>query len=208
MEETKRARGPYKTGQKRRAKILQEAVEVFGTYGYSAGSLQEIAQRAGITPGAIMRHFENKAELLVEVLRHWDDAQRIDEKRHVGLAYFRSLRDVTANNVAHRGFMNLYLTLSIEASREDHPAHPFVAERYGRTMEVFTRHLREAIEGGEVAEMDDATVEYESHLLIAVLDGFALQWMIDDRVDLLAMITTYVDAMIARWKAGETYRQG
>ncbi|MEO1986687.1 MAG: TetR/AcrR family transcriptional regulator [Martelella sp.] len=206
MQEVKRARGPYRSGLKRRAKIVEQAVEVFGRYGYSKGSLQEIATRSGITPAAIMRHFDNKEELLVEVLRHWDDAQIADEKRYQGLAYFRSLRSVTENNIAHRGFIDLYLTLSIEASRADHPAHPFVVERYERTMEVFTRHLRHAIDNGEIPAMDDDTVTYEAHLLIAVLDGFAIQWMLDARIDLLLMIGTYVDAVITRWKIGGGYR--
>ena len=37
-------------------------------------------------------------------------------------------------------------------------AHPFVVERYERTMEVFTRHLRHAIDNGEIPAMDDDTV--------------------------------------------------
>ncbi|NDV00265.1 TetR/AcrR family transcriptional regulator [Pseudoroseicyclus tamaricis] len=202
----KRTRGPYEAGRKRRARILEEAVEVFGRKGYSAGSLQEIAQRAGITTAGIMRHFDSKAELLVEVLRYWDDAQREDEKRYEGLAYFRSLRSVTEGNMAHRGFIDLYLTLSIEASRPDHPANTFVVERYKRTMDVFTKHLRLAIAAGDLPAMDEETIQYEAHLLISVLDGFAIQWMIDDKVDLLLMIGIYVDAVIERWKAGGGYR--
>ena len=206
-EKPNRVRGPYQSGMRRRAKIIEHAVEVFGSYGYSAGSLHEIASRAGITPGGIMRHFENKEELLVEVLRHWDDAQIADEKRYDGLAYFASLHDVTKNNMAHRGFIDLYLTLSIEASREEHPAHRFVVERYKRTMAVFTKHLTHAVAAGEIPPMDQATVEYESHLLIAVLDGFAIQWMLADTLDLLSLTSTYVDAVIARWKAGKGYAQ-
>ncbi|MGZ9809935.1 TetR/AcrR family transcriptional regulator [Pseudoroseicyclus sp. H15] len=202
----KKTRGPYKAGLKRREAILREAVEVFGSKGYSAGSLQEIAQRAGITTAGIMRHFDNKAELLVEVLRFWDDAQIADEKRYEGLAYFRSLRSVTESNIENRGFIDLFLTLSIEAGQPGHPAHPFIVERTGRTMEVFTRHLRHAIAAGDIPPMDEEVIDYEAHLLIAVLDGFAIQWMIDDRLDLLAMIGGYVDAVIAKWQAGGGYR--
>ena len=207
MEKPSGVRGPYLSGTRRRTTILEQAIEVFGRYGYSAGSLQEIATRSGITAGGIMRHFGSKEALLVEVLRHWDDAQIEDEKQYHGLAYFHSLHDVTRNNMAHRGLIDLYLTLSIEASRDDHPAHPFVVERYKRTMAVFTKHLTHAVQLGEIPPMDEPTVQYEAHLLIAVLDGFAIQWMLDDTLDLLSLIGTYVDAVIARWKAGKGYAE-
>ena len=47
-----------------RRKILDVALDVFAEKGYSRTSLQEIADRAGFTRGAVYWHFKNKADLL------------------------------------------------------------------------------------------------------------------------------------------------
>lgn len=46
-----------------RQTILDAALAVFGSQGYSAATLEDIAQEAGVTRGAIYWHFANKAEL-------------------------------------------------------------------------------------------------------------------------------------------------
>lgn len=46
-----------------RKRIIEAAREVFLTKGVSRTSLEEIAQHAGVTRGAVYWHFENKAEL-------------------------------------------------------------------------------------------------------------------------------------------------
>ena len=47
-----------------RRRILDVALDVFAEKGYSRTSLQEIADRAGYTRGAVYWHFKNKADLL------------------------------------------------------------------------------------------------------------------------------------------------
>ena len=43
-----------------RATILQSAKEIFLECGYQEASMRKIATRAGITPGAIYKHFSGK----------------------------------------------------------------------------------------------------------------------------------------------------
>jgi TetR/AcrR family acrAB operon transcriptional repressor len=43
--------------------VLNAALKVFSEKGYAAATLNEIAERAGVTRGAIYWHFEHKAEL-------------------------------------------------------------------------------------------------------------------------------------------------
>ena len=40
-----------------RDNILENALQVFLEYGYENASMRKIAARAGITPGAIYKHF-------------------------------------------------------------------------------------------------------------------------------------------------------
>ena len=51
-----------------RQDVLQSALRVFSEKGYAAATLQDIADRAGVTRGAIYWHFENKAELYNSLL--------------------------------------------------------------------------------------------------------------------------------------------
>jgi AcrR family transcriptional regulator len=52
-----------------RARLVRAAREVLERGGYATASVIAIAERAGVSAGALYRHFPSKAELLVEVLR-------------------------------------------------------------------------------------------------------------------------------------------
>jgi AcrR family transcriptional regulator len=51
-----------------RAAILDAAREVFTERGYARGTIREIARRAGVTHGLVMRHFPTKEQLLLAAL--------------------------------------------------------------------------------------------------------------------------------------------
>ncbi len=51
-------------------RILMAAAHLFATHGFAHTSMPAIAKASGITPGAIYRHFDSKAQLLVEVVRY------------------------------------------------------------------------------------------------------------------------------------------
>lgn len=52
-----------------RAAILAAAVELLAEHGYTGCSVAAVAERAGIATGSVYRHFEGKAELVVELFR-------------------------------------------------------------------------------------------------------------------------------------------
>ena len=51
-----------------RAAIIEAAREVFTERGYARATIREIARRAGVTHGLVMRHFGTKERLLIEAL--------------------------------------------------------------------------------------------------------------------------------------------
>ena len=53
----------------RAAEIMAAAAGVFSERGFEGASVAEIARRAGISEGAIYKHFESKRHLLLEVIR-------------------------------------------------------------------------------------------------------------------------------------------
>jgi AcrR family transcriptional regulator len=182
------ARGPYRTGIERRQQIIASAAAVFTEFGYHGGSMRQIALQVGVTPAALTRHFESKADLLVAVLEWWrnetDSVMRPDVH---GLAYFTELRSVMRYHLDHRGLLELFLTLSTEAINTSHPAASFVRARYARMAGDLSRELSSAAERGEVRPMSAAEIERDCRTLMALMDGVELQWLLDSRLDLLAL---------------------
>ena len=52
----------------RREQILDEAIRIIGQRGYYGFTVQELAQRCGLTNGGLLYHFGSKEQLLIAVL--------------------------------------------------------------------------------------------------------------------------------------------
>jgi AcrR family transcriptional regulator len=195
-------RGPYRKGVQRRQEIVRAAAQVFAERGYNGGSLRSISERVGISSAALVQYFGTKERLLAAVLEEW--ARESRPSRAVGLrgtAWIASLREAMVYNVAHRGLIELFLTLTAEASNPGHPARPFVQQRYAAVVAEHVHHLHEAVADGEVAPMSEAVLEQEARLVVAGMDGIELQWLLDPRVDLLELFDRFLEATLARWAA-------
>jgi AcrR family transcriptional regulator len=196
------ARGPYRNGIQRREQILESAGDVFGRHGYAGGSLREIARRVGVTPAALLRHFDSKEELLVAVLEGWDDANASSRAliaEAPPLEHFAALIRVMEQHHEHRGFIELFLTMCVEASDPQHPARGWVTARYRRVVETGIRSLERAIERGEIRPMTPERIENESRAMFAVMDGLELQWLTDPDLDLGARFAGYMRTCLDRW---------
>ena len=69
---SKRGRPP--AGPERRDSILDAALQCFVERGFYGTAIPEIADKAGIAPGTIYHHFENKEALVNALYRHWKAA--------------------------------------------------------------------------------------------------------------------------------------
>jgi AcrR family transcriptional regulator len=194
-------RGPYRKGLERRQGIVEAATQVFAEAGYNGGSLRGISDRVGLSSASLVQYFGSKEGLLMAVLREWGQQSHTIGARDLrGLAWIRSIREAMRYNVHHRGLVDLLLTLTTEASHPAHPARPFIRERYIAIIAAFGRHLREAVEAGEVLPLTDAEIEREARLFFAVMDGIELQWLIDPSVDVVGLFDQHVDQTIKRWR--------
>jgi AcrR family transcriptional regulator len=66
-------RGPRSQAERRaatRAALLDAAIDCIVEEGYANTTTRRIAERAGVTPGALQHHFASKAELLGQAIRH------------------------------------------------------------------------------------------------------------------------------------------
>lgn len=200
MTEKTTPRGPYQTGIKRRQEIIDAAAQVFAKFGYTSGSLRQIAEDVGVTPSALIRHFSSKEGLLVAVLAHLEEEnRRILSPPYEGLEYFRRLPNLLANHTNHRGFVELLMTLSSEASNPKHPARAFITKRYEHVIGQGVLRLQEARASRDILPMSDALLEVEVRGFFAQMDGLQLQWLLDPSIDLVGIFRYYLDVTLARW---------
>ncbi|MBY8865757.1 MULTISPECIES: ScbR family autoregulator-binding transcription factor [Streptomyces] len=65
----KRSEPKQERARRTRAQILRVAAELFAERGYATVTLQDVAERASMTKGAVYFHYKNKEELAVAVVQ-------------------------------------------------------------------------------------------------------------------------------------------
>ncbi|MFI8290921.1 TetR/AcrR family transcriptional regulator [Streptomyces sp. ms191] len=168
-----------------RAKLYEAAVTLIAEQGFSATTVDEIAERAGVAKGTVYYNFKSKTELFEELLRHG-----------VGLLT-ASLRDA-AEETAERGGSRVdALDAMIRAGLvfiDRYPAFTqlYVAElwrtnrAWNSTLLVVRQQavavvegvLREGVEAGELSEEIDIPLTAAAlvgMVLVAALDWQAFQ---------------------------------
>ena len=193
-------RGPYRTGIESRAKIVAAAVDVFGRNGYKGGTLQQVAESVGLTAGAITKLFGSKEQLLIAVLRHWafltEDVIGAEARGRDRLEGFGRLM---AFHMAHRGFLELYITMAAEtAASPEHPAHDFMVERYTSTLSHLRDLLAEGVLEGSFRTMSQGEIDNEAECLLAAMDGLEIQFLLNPAFDLERSFRLYIQKLEAR----------
>jgi AcrR family transcriptional regulator len=166
-------------------------MRLFGEVGFTSASLREVASRVGITHPGLLHHFKNKVALLEAVLQRRDeiDEAAIRADREAGVDYFEALVLLVERNAQRPAIVELFTTLSAEATSPNHPAHAYFQERYARVVGTTAEMLEERRRAGRLrAGVDPLTA---ARLLTAVMDGLQVQWLLEadtpgTRVDMAA----------------------
>lgn len=185
-----------------RKNILIAAAQCFAEKGYSACSMQEIAERAGVTKGAIYGHFSGKEELFrtIITLQHEYGAEKAlriaDGESYVqGIIHFMAecIRD-SAFPIDHR----LWAEVLAVAARDNKLKKAFlVSERKAR--HFFKSMIEKGIESGEIDSAVDA--EGMSILLFALGDGLIARIADDPEFDFqkhFAVFKTVVEGALKK----------
>ena len=137
-------RGPYRNGIRRREQIIESASVVFAEFGYTGGSIRTIAERVGASPATLIQHFGSKQGLLQAVLDDWDrqTAELLERGGVTGLAYFEALHELMNFHLQHRALLELFVTMTAEATSRSHPAHDFILSHYAYAHRKWEDQLR------------------------------------------------------------------
>lgn len=187
----------YAKGRAKRAEILDRAEAMFAEIGYQGASLREIAARCGISHPGLKHHFASKEALLLAVLERRDQsAQQLARADGAsGAQELRRLPAVMADNATKPHIIELFTTLSAEATAPSHPAHTFFADRYRRLADSLTEAYREARDEDALrSDVDPSTAARE---LIALMDGLQIQWLYDPpALDMAAVVAQHLDRQL------------
>ena len=196
--ERKPRAGKSLKAQQRRQEILQIAMDTFAARGYNNASLQEIADRAGVTQAGVLHYFRSKPQLLTSVLalRDETDIEQLGPERPHGLAFLRHLVDTVRRNTEREGIVRLYAVLSAESVTEGHPAQDYFRDRYAGLRALVTEALAEASELGETRP--GLNLEEAATAIIAVMDGLQIQWLLaPESVDMTAVTDRVITVLLA-----------
>lgn len=193
--------GGYAKGRATREEILDVAMQLFGEVGYRTASLREVASRVGISHPGLLHHFASKAVLLAAVLERRDevDDAAFEADLAAGYDYVDALVRIIERNASRPGIVELFATLSAEATSPDHPAHTYFQERYRRVVDRGSAEFRRRRDAGRLRSGVDPVTA--SRLTVAVMDGMQIQWLLsadtpDTRPDMAATLRTHIATLL------------
>jgi AcrR family transcriptional regulator len=177
----------------RREEILAAATRVFGSKGYHAGSLADVAEQVGITHAGVLHHFGSKDKLLWEVLEYRDrvDVEHL-EGQHIpgGIELFRHLVRTARMNADRRGIVQAYSVLTGESVTDGHPAADRVRERFEVLRGEISRALL-VVAADRGVTLAEAEAQQAASAVIGVMDGLQTQWLLDPEAVSLPESTTF-----------------
>jgi AcrR family transcriptional regulator len=172
-------RGSYAKSVATQAAILDAALEVFAEGGYRSGSLRDVAAKVGISEAGLLHHFKSKSRLLEAVLDRRDALARqfVPEHPVDGTQAMHGLIALAKYNASVPGVVELYCTLSAEATSPGHPAHDYFVRRYDVTRATLTDAYLDLETRGLLRPGISVAAAVRS--TIAIMDGLQVQWLLD-----------------------------
>jgi AcrR family transcriptional regulator len=194
---TTRSRGEYAKTPARRHEILTAAVEVFSASGFHKGSLRDVAERAGLSQAGVLHHFPSKSHL-VEAVLTWRDEQSRERigGGDSGLERIRALVElVDYNQNETPELVELFATLSAEATSPDHPVHDYFTRRYAWVVDYVRASFEDIAEAGLLRP--DVVPASAARAMVALMDGLQIQWLYDrESVDMAAEVRRGVQSLL------------
>lgn len=182
-------------GAEARARIIDEATRVFSGGGYRAGSLNRIAEAAGLTQQGLLHYFPNKSALLLAVVaeRERSTAGHLEQTSDSS-SVLDGFVEAVRHNSEEPYLVELMTVLSSESTNPDHPTHGWFVERYESLVARLTEGVSEEQRTGRWQGEDDP--EQAARTIIGLADGLRLQRLLGHpELDHSALLSTHLEAM-------------
>ena len=157
-------------------RILDGAIEVLRENPIEKATVRKIAQKAGLTTGAIYHHYKNKDELLFDVItRSLHFTKELTDNLDLNIGETREdllekIRYNLRNRLSKKEEQRLYLILLNDAIAKDTPIREKYCANYKENISNVERLLKE-VSGHDFGARSEAMAS----ILIALADGIAIQ---------------------------------
>lgn len=201
MTQGERKRGSTRhrpeTARKHEA-IIKAASELFGEQGTANTTLQDIADKMGMTHAGILHHFGSKEDLLMEVLKYRDERDLDEyESHHLpdGIDLFRHLVKTAFANMNRKGAVLTFVALSSESVTKDNPGRGYFKNRYrmlrGSIMNALSLMMTGQDDPNRLSPELHRRVDRAAASVLAVMDGLQLQWLLEPEAVNLGEVTGF-----------------
>jgi TetR/AcrR family transcriptional repressor of nem operon len=163
--------------QDSKSRLLDSAQQVFRSKGYSAATVDDICETAGVTKGSFFHHFKSKEELTVEAAAHWSEwtetvfagapyRQHSDPRERV-LAYIDFRAGLVNREIPE------YTCLLGTLVQETYATHPAIRAACEQALNLHVASLTPDIEAAKTRYAARATWSAESvaYFIQTVLQG-------------------------------------
>ncbi|MBU2517991.1 MAG: TetR/AcrR family transcriptional regulator [Proteobacteria bacterium] len=163
-------------------RILNAATSLFVAHGYHGTSISAIAKATGLTKGALYAHFQGKGDLLLALVRKFEE-EYLDQTIRVvdqtpGSAWDQLQRYVSFSSYFAEQNRELCLLLTILSSEFSGAGHEEFESEFRRLYSKYARFLRKVVEKGKHQGVFDSSLDthHLAYVIIAFHDGVLLQW--------------------------------
>lgn len=185
------------TKRRTRDRLINAAAHVFAQHGLKATTLDEVAETAGLTKGAVYSNFESKADLALAVLERQIDRPQLAIFDRVDSNATEPDRFNQAAKLLSEGIETAWFRLELEVTTEALSSSELLTKLRSRDDTARTA-LADALEKEHFdgsAKHRRAELDTLAAALITVVDGVALQLLKDPARmpdELIAAILTAV----------------
>ncbi len=191
-------RSPRRPPEQKRAEILEAARTCFTERGYHETRIDQIAERADVSKGAIYWYFEGKRELFLELLDRYIDEQA---PRIVSAGQGAASASEAVRALLHTISESISQTLPTIELIVEYMAHASrdetLRERFrrgdGLTRSALEPMLERGIQDGEFRKVD---VKQAADVILSVVNGVVLLKVIRPEVDLEAVWATTMELLL------------
>lgn len=163
------------------SKIMDAAVKLFSTRGFTAASVDDICAEAGISKGAFYHHFESKQALFLALLDGWlqaiDSSIESSKDKTVPETFMQMTEAFPYLFQTAGEGLPMFLEFWLQASRDKKIWDASIAP-YRRYHKYFTSLIKKGVEEGSFVEVDP---ELASRMIVATAMGLLLQSLLDPK---------------------------
>jgi len=193
----------HKSKEERFAQIMEAAFICFSEKGFDKTSLQEIADMANVSKGAIFYHFENKKALIMALIENFFEKFINDI-----IVYFKEnqdkkliilIEDMFKNYMKSIDEIDKYFKLILEFwshSAADEDIHNNIIKYYGLLTDNISEYFKLAINRGEI---NNYNPKHIAIILANIMDMIAFDYMyLSKEIDIIELKDTLMQ-MLKSW---------